>query len=321
MWEGKVIAITGSGSGMGRELALLLASNGALLSLADINEKFLNETKKIIDEKYSDRIPKGYKGDKVFVKVVDVSKEKDIEEYAHATGMHFNGAVDMIINSAGVAATHNFENLEIDKFRKVMDINFYGTFYTCKYFMPLLRKDVNKRTYIVNISSMEGLLAVPGNCAYVSAKFAVRGLSESMIVEGPWVYPNIQVSCVHPGVISTPIILNSRSLMDNPKIGSPDMISVEEIQKYFNMASPTTPKQAAEIILSGVERGKTRIVVGIDAVILDFLIRLFPRLVYHKYLFLFFSTIATMTGKILSLKATYILAYIYFAYKVYKNLY
>ena len=147
-----------------------------------------------------------------------------------------------------------------------MNINFWGTVYGVKYFMPILKPE--KRPHIVNLSSVFGLIGPAGQCAYAASKFAVRGFTEALRheLEGS----NVGVSCVHPGGIRTPIARRSR-------IGAAASASKrEENIERFERLARTPPEKAAERILRGVERREPRILIGTDAYQIDVLQRLRP---------------------------------------------
>src|SRR5712692_3753471 len=187
--EGTAV-VTGAGSGIGRALAQQLAATGSALALADLDEAGLLETAQSLEKKSA----------LVTTHVVDVADEAGVRTFADNVGTK-HGRVTLLINNAGVSLHGDFEEISLDDFRWLMNINFWGTVYGVKYFLPSLKQE--KRAHIVNLSSVFGIIAPAGQCAYAASKFAVRGFTEALRheLEGS----NIGVSCVHPGGIRTPI--------------------------------------------------------------------------------------------------------------------
>ena len=181
---------------------------------------------------------------------------------------------DIVINNAGVAQIASIAELAYDDFEWVMNINFWGMVYGTKAFLPQLSQ--KGAGHIVNVSSVFGLFAVPTQAAYNSAKFAIRGFTEALRHEMKG--SGIQVSCVHPGGIKTNILRNARFLQ------SVQTTEREEAASGFDKLARTTPDQAARVIIKGIKANKPRILIGMDAHILDWLQRLMPAS-YGKILF------------------------------------
>src|SRR5467141_2795973 len=250
-----VAVLTGAGSGIGRALAQQLAAAGSALALADIDETGLLQTSELLLTK----------GALVTTHVLDVADEEGVRSFADEVSNR-HGRVTLLINNAGVALHGDFEEVSLDDFRLLMNINFWGTVYGVTYFFPVLKRE--KRAQIVNISSVFGMIAPAGQCAYAASKFAVRGFTEALRheLEGS----NVGVSCVHPGGIKTPIARRS-------PIGAGASASKrEENIERFERLARTPPEKAAERILRGVERGEPRILIGTDAYQIDILQRLRP---------------------------------------------
>src|SRR5713226_5186342 len=190
-----VAVVTGAGSGIGRALAQQLAAAGSALALADIDEAGLLQTAQSLEKKNALVTPH----------VVDVADEAGVRSFAEEVSKR-HGRVTLLINNAGIALHGNFDEVSLDDFRLLMNINFLGTVYGVKFFLPVLKRE--KRAQIVNISSVFGMIAPAGQCAYAASKFAVRGFTEALRheLEGS----NVGVSCVHPGGIRTPIARRSR---------------------------------------------------------------------------------------------------------------
>ena len=255
--KGRVVAITGAASGIGRALALNLAAEGCHLAIADVNEAGLKETAEMA----------GSSGVRVTTHIVDVAKREQVKRYADET-VKAHGAVHIIINNAGVAILETLEDLSYQDFEWLMGINLWGVVYGCKEFLPYLRKQDS--AHIVNISSVNGIVTNPNNGAYCTAKFAVRGFTETLAQELS--NTHIKISCVHPGGIKTNIVNNARFYK------SPDTsLSREETVAVFNqLIAKTTADKAAQMIIAGIKKDKLRIMVGTDAHVIDWLKRLFP---------------------------------------------
>jgi len=250
-----VAVVTGAGSGMGRALAEQLAAAGSALALADVDEASLLETAQVL----------GKTGALVTTHVVDVAKEERVKAFA-ADARERHGRLTLLINNAGVALHGDFEEISLDDFRWLMDINFWGAVYGVRYFLPLLKRA--PRAHIVNLSSVFGLIAPAGQAAYAASKFAVRGFSEALRheLEGS----HVGVSCVHPGGIRTSIARRARLGERTPAVRQ------EQSVAQFEQWARTSPEAAAARILRGVEQGEARILIGVDAYQIDVLQRLRP---------------------------------------------
>ena len=250
-----VAVITGAASGIGRALAVRLASEGSHLALADLDEAGLIE---VAREVARERV-------EVSTHVTDVADEKRVKEFAEeVVGRH--GRATALFNNAGVALHGDVEEISTADFQWLMGINFWGTVYGVKHFLPILRQQ--KRAYIINISSVLGLIAPPGQAAYAASKFAVRGFTEALRHELSGT--SVQVSTVHPGAIMTEIVRRGR-------VGAAaDPAKRETELARFERLARTTPERAAERILQGVLGGQTRILIGRDASQIDLIQRLMP---------------------------------------------
>jgi NAD(P)-dependent dehydrogenase (short-subunit alcohol dehydrogenase family) len=253
--KNKTAAVTGAGSGIGRMLAVNLANEGCNLALADIDASGLQETAKLV----GDRV-------KVTTHIVDVSRREQVYQYADETAGH-HGGVDIIINNAGVCVGDFLETIPLEDFEWLMGINFWGVVYGTMAFLPHLRK--RPEGHVVNISSINGIMPNPNNGPYCSAKFAVKGYTETLAQEMQGT--GIHVSCVHPGGIKTNIARNSR--VNRAMFG---LTKEKGVNIYEEVVFRTTADDAAKIIISGIRRNKRRILVGADAKALDLLTRFFP---------------------------------------------
>lgn len=254
--EQSVAVITGAGSGIGRALALRLAREKmAGIAISDIKREGLAETEALLR-------PSGIS---VTTHSVDVANLEEMREFRDAV-LRLHGRVTHLINNAGVSLFGNVEEVSIEDLRWLMEINFWGMVYGVKLFLPTLREQPS--AHIVNVSSVFGFVAPPGNAAYSASKFAVRGFTESLRHE--LMGTAITVSCVHPGGIATNIARSGR-LGQNAKEMDKEM-SV----RFHTRASRTTAEEAAEAILRGIKRRSQRILIGRDAYMLDLVQRLVP---------------------------------------------
>jgi NAD(P)-dependent dehydrogenase (short-subunit alcohol dehydrogenase family) len=251
--KGAVAVVTGAGSGIGRALALKLASQGALLALADVNSATLEETRGLLGATEA----KNY--------VVDVSNASAVEDFAGKVKQDF-GRASLLINNAGVAIYGTFGELTLEEFDWVIRINFWGVVHGCKFFLPLLKAE--GEAHIVNISSVFGLIGPAGQTAYASSKFAVRGFTQALSRE--LLDTKIAVTCVHPGGIRTRIAENARA-------GAATRVEDQvQARERFDQVVRTSPEKAAEVIVNGILRDKARILIGADAYQIDFVQRLMP---------------------------------------------
>jgi len=259
---GKTAIVTGAASGIGRALAISLARRGCHLALADLNEAGLAET----------AVLAGTDGVRISCHRLDVSDRRMIADFpAVVLGTH--RGVDILVNNAGVALGGDFEHVSEADFEWLFDINFWGVVRMTRAFLPLLRASEDAR--IVNLSSLFGLIAPPGQTAYSASKFAVRGLSESLRheLEGS----RIGVTVVHPGGIATAIARNARMSQQLPAD------ELARMEARFERLLKMPPERAGEIIVRGIERRRPRIIVGSDASFAALLERLMP-VAYWKVL-------------------------------------
>ena len=255
--EGKIVVVTGAGSGIGRSLALQLAAQGAQLALCDVNETNLQKTVEIASAH----------GVKVYSAVVDVSKRDAFGTFAGNVARALGNA-SVIINNAGVALSQNVENMDRNDFEWVLNINFWGVVNGCEAFLPQLRQQ--KDAHIVNISSIFGIIGVPSQSAYNASKFAVKGFTEALRQE--LTNSNIHVTCVHPGGIKTNIARNGR--VHNDMFGR--VADVKKLAADFDKLAATTSEEAARQIVRAIENNQKRLLIGTDAKVLDAIQRLLP---------------------------------------------
>jgi short-subunit dehydrogenase len=257
--KGAAAAVTGAASGIGRALALELASRGCDLALADRDEAGLQTV--------AAEIGRDHKR-KVTTHRVDVAEPGQIADFAQAaTSAH--PALNILINNAGVALLGQFGEIDQAQMDWLFNINFWGVVHSTRAFLPHLAR--KPEAHIVNISSIFGIIAPPGQTAYCAAKFAVRGFSESLRHELQVANSPIRLSVVHPGGVATNIARNSRTgtgVSDNA-------FRAQSIDRFEAMAR-TTPAAAALRIIEGIEKNQPRILIGNDARMMDLLQRFRP---------------------------------------------
>jgi len=248
--NGKVIVVTGGGSGIGRELVLALLKKGARVAAVDISEKNLLETVEVA----------GRLREKVSTHIVNIADRAAVETLPAAV-IAAHGAVDGVINNAGIIQRFvRFKDLELAEIERVMNVNYYGTLYMTSAFLPYLLQ--RPEAHIANIASMGGFLPVPGQTIYGASKAAVKLFTEGLHSELRGT--NVGVSIMFPGATTTNIAVNS-GVMTSEQQASADM-------KY-----KTTPADvAAQAIIDGIEAGKYRVLIGSDTKTMDFLYRLMP---------------------------------------------
>jgi NAD(P)-dependent dehydrogenase (short-subunit alcohol dehydrogenase family) len=257
--KGRTAVVTGAAGGIGRAIAVSLARRGCHLALADIDDAALARTAADIAGNQAEvniRISRHH---------LDVSDRGAVSALpAQVTAEH--GGVDVLVNNAGVALGGTFLEVTESDFDWLFGINFWGAVRMTRAFLPLLQNSEEAR--LVNISSLFGLIAPPGQTAYAASKFAIRGFSESLRHE--LAGTRIGVTVVHPGGIATSIAKNARL---------PDSLAADEVEKrrkFFDSLLTMPPEIAGETIVRGVENRKPRILVGSDAKFAALVERLMP---------------------------------------------
>ncbi|MBX3183042.1 MAG: SDR family NAD(P)-dependent oxidoreductase [Polyangiaceae bacterium] len=256
--SGRVAAITGAGSGIGAATALHLAREGCHVALCDMNTEGLEATRERAQAL----------GVRATAHRVDVASEAEMRGWVSDVVSAHQG-VNILINNAGVAATATLEDQELDEYRWLVGVNFWGVVHGCKLFLPHLK--AADEAHIVNISSMFGLIGVPTQSAYCATKFAVRGFTEALWCE---LEPlGIGVTSVHPGMIATGIVKSGR------------MSEAEESTRGKLIArfesSGMSPERAARRIVRAISSGKQRQLIGAEAYVTDWLRRATPELGMH----------------------------------------
>lgn len=257
-FKDKKIIITGAGSGMGRHLAYQLANEGAEVFLTDINAQTLNETEREVIAK----------GGKCKSYVVDSGSEEHIYAFKDkflAEEKH----VDVLFNNAGMALGEiEFMDVKDEHLKKIIDVNMWGVIHFTRAFLPTLVS--RPEAHLVNTSSVFGIIGVRTQVPYCTTKFAVRGFTEALRMELS--DTNVTVSCVHPGGVKTNIARNGIHYRDPEKSFA-----------QFDEVAATTAEDAAAIIIEGIKNGKKKILVGLDAWLIDRIARWFP--VKYSHLF------------------------------------
>ena len=249
--DNKVIVVTGAGSGMGREVALEAVRRGARVAAVDINETTVAETANLAAA-----------AGRISTHVVNITDRAAVEALPAAVIERF-GAVDGFIHCAGIIQPFKrFKDLDDAAIERVFAVNWWGTVYLNRVFLPLLLQ--RPEGHIVNVSSMGGFLPVPGQTIYGASKAAVKLFTEGLNSECRGT--NVRVTVVFPGAVATNITTNSG--VDIP-------ISPEMAKQSARRTLPAD--KAARIILDGMERNAYRVMVGSDAKLMDRLYRLNPR--------------------------------------------
>ena len=252
-FAGKVAVVTGAGSGIGQALAVELGRSGASVAISDVDVEGLAVTEERLKAI----------GAPVKVDRLDVTEREAFLLYADAVKDHF-GKVNQVYNNAGIAFVGDVEVSSFKEIERVMDIDYWGVVNGTKAFLPHLIESGDG--HVVNVSSLFGIFSVPGQAAYNSAKFAVRGFTEALRQEMIANRRPVAVTTVHPGGIKTAIMRNSTSA---------DGVDTTDLTKFFDRyLVRTTPERAAEIILDAVRKKRARVLVGADAKILDVIVRL-----------------------------------------------
>ena len=257
--SGKVAVVTGAASGIGRALAIGLAARGARLAICDVDEDGLAETVNLV-------------GLAVHSQRLDVADRQAVHEYAGTVAAHF-GTVHQIYNNAGVGSSSGVLESEYWVYERVLGINLWGVIHGTKAFLPHLIASGDG--HVINISSLNGYFAQGGLSAYCAAKFGVRGFTESLRVELLRGRHPVKVTCVHPGGVKTNIA--SSSLVYSERRGAAVTDADRARVRFYNeKLLRMDPARAATIILDGVVKGRPRVRVGNDALLLDWLARLAP---------------------------------------------
>lgn len=260
VFKDKTLIVTGAANGIGKSLATTLDSIGANLILIDVDKPALDElARNLINQCFC-----------LYFSVDDRESWLDAKNKIHQHLVHENKPryIHGLFNNAGIAHDSvELYKMPTEQYKKIMDINFYSILYATQIFLEDLKQQ--ETSFIVNISSIFGSAGIANLNAYCASKFAVKGFTESLRMEASAFFPNVQVCLIQPGGINTQIAHRALQIKaDNDQ-------RQHEI-KTFNKLLRTSPQTAAHKILSGVAKGKKRILIGADAKLLDVITRLLP---------------------------------------------
>jgi NAD(P)-dependent dehydrogenase (short-subunit alcohol dehydrogenase family) len=247
--------ITGAASGIGRALAQRLSRLGSPVAIADVDKSGLKETEAALSGR-------------VLTRTLDVRDADDVHRFADEVRDWLPAPLGAVFNNAGVAVTSSVLDAVPEDDQWLWDINFHGVVNGTRAFLPLLM--AQNDGMVVNTSSVFGLVGMPYQSAYCAAKFAVRGFTDSLRQELRGT--GVRAVAVHPGGITTNIARNARIRRDPEGLGR----TKEQMAAQFEAITMTSPDKAAEIIHKGLERGRSRILVGPDAYLFDALARITP---------------------------------------------
>ena len=250
---GKVAVVTGAASGIGRALALELWAKGCHLALVDLDQDGLASLHRSLSASNPDQLATTH-----LANVGDKARMADLAGEVVAA----HGAVHVLINNAGVGHEAAFPQTSLDDWERIVGVNLWGVIYGCHFFLPHLAKV--ECGHIVNISSLFGIVAMPGQTAYCTTKFAVRGLSESLWEELR--ATSVGLTVVHPAAVSTNIMKRARG--DDPEL-------MQRLCRWFEQ-NAISPERAAAQIIRAIETGRPRLLITPEAAFGDFLKRLMP---------------------------------------------
>lgn len=249
--QGRVAVVTGAGSGIGRATVELLAQRGCAVALVEIDPQRLRETADALRAT----------GASVSEHLADVSDPVRMEALpAEVVAEH--GAVHILVNNAGVTVLKTFAEHSLEDLQWLVGINFWGVVHGCKFFLPELMKA--DEAHIVNISSMFGFVGARGQSSYCATKFAVRGFTESLWAELQ--DTPVGVTSIHPGGIATNAAKTVRTSSEENRAA---------LQRNFDQYGHP-PSDVARAIVRAIEEDRLRVIVGIEAFIVEWMKRLMP---------------------------------------------
>ena len=303
-FRGRLAVVTGGGTGMGRALTEQLAAEGCHVAICDVSDENMAETKRLA----AAAAPAGVR---ISTHQCDVSDERQVIAFRDAVAaQHDTASINLLFNNAGIGGGGSFVNDDRTEWDKTFGICWSGVYYCSRAFLPLLV--ASSEGYIVNTSSVNGFWACLGpttaHTAYSSAKFAVKGFSEALLVDLRLNAPHVKVAVVMPGHVGTSIVINTNKVLGKPPalemsakdvavvrdqlvkrgfpVGNIDDDGLRAVAHQFAIgfrdAAPTTAAQAATIILDGVRNDAWRILVGDDAHALDRHVRASPETAYER---------------------------------------
>lgn len=303
-WSGKVAVVTGAAGGMGRELVLQLVAAGAHVAACDVNAGELEGT-----ETLAKGLMKTTSCQKVSTHIVDVSDRPRVIAFVEEVRAEHGDEISALFNNAGVVCAQTTFETTFEEWDRVVAIDLYGVVNCTLAFLKHLTRA--KEASVVNVSSLAGIVGMPGNSAYGTAKFGVRGFSEVLLAESRFLAPNLTVTVVHPGGIKTNIFNNSERYVHDTKLPLPGGVSgglknASELHDMLHMVGGTTPQEAAAQILGGVAKKQTRILIGTDVWLLDIVSRISPHFMLHnRFVNLGLPAIAVMIAKLVGKKVLF----------------
>lgn len=251
----KIAVITGAANGLGKALAIVLRKQGCHLALLDIDKSGLEKLRSEL----------GDDAHKISIHIVDVSKETEVIAAAEEI-IRANQRIDILINNAGVSISQPFTDISIGDYKWLMDINFWGTVYCCKYFLPALQRSADGR--LVNIISDFAYMGFPGKTAYGSSKSAVMGFTNSLRTEAEGT--ELKISLVVPPPLFTDIVRNGKHVNDVKK----------NSEEAFLKRNSMPLDKAASKITAGIVNGRYRIIVGPVMFWVDIAARISPAILH-----------------------------------------
>ena len=251
--SGKVVVVTGAGSGIGRATARALGKEGAAVALCDLDELMAKETAELI----------AGAGGRTSTHQVDVSSEEQMRELVEAV-LREHGVVDVVVNVAGIApANTRATDLPLSDYRKMMEVNYWGVVHGSLFFLPHLvsRPEAN----LVNVSSNTAMLGYPRSASYAASKFAVRGFSQALAMD--LFGTHVHLTVVYPGATKTKIFTRS------PVIAAEDR---QAMQKVLDASFARPPETVAKAVVRAIKRNRARALAGPDTYAMDLISRLLP---------------------------------------------
>ncbi|HVT70005.1 MAG TPA: SDR family NAD(P)-dependent oxidoreductase [Trebonia sp.] len=265
-FAGRLAIVTGGGSGMGRELVVQLAAEGCAVAACDVHPDAVTETAALA----RGGAPAGTR---VTAHPCDVADEAQVLRFRdEALAAHAADHVDLVFANAGIGGAGSFVTEPREAWERVFAVDFWGVYYCARAFLPLLIKSADG--VLVNTSSVNGFFASLGagvpHTAYCTAKFAVKGFTESLIEDLRTHAPHVRVVLVMPGHVATNIVANSLLAAGVPAA------EAAAANQGFHDNAPLSAAGAATVILDGVRSGAWRVLVGDDARYLDEFVRAHP---------------------------------------------
>jgi NAD(P)-dependent dehydrogenase (short-subunit alcohol dehydrogenase family) len=295
--RGAVAVVTGGAGGIGLELCRQLLEAGAAgVCVVDNSAARLEAALAALG------CP-----ERVSAHAVDVTSLAQVERLREEVLARWT-RVSMLFNNVGVVAANNLLDSSWNELKFVVDVNLWGAIHCTKVLLPDLAKE--PRAAVVNTSSLEGLIAIPGNVAYCTSKFAIRGFSEALALDLGITHPHVLVTVVCPGLVATQMLHNNRDRVRTDHLDEDGAVerllgyklTVQSIERGFQALASTTPQAAAQQVLTGVRAGRRRVLVGSDAVLLDWISRLLPNLFYSRLVYAPSLAIALLLARVVGKK-------------------